>query len=217
MTNPQPYVPRGWRRGTHILRFILRPLVRLDARGTDYLPELGPAILTPNHTSTTDVLFMAAIYKMPPVTLAADKWEHFPVVSWFLKHFGQAIFVNRGQVDRSALRSAMAVLKEGRLLGLAPEGTRSRDGVLQKGHDGAAWLAGRTDALIVPVAMWGHEDLTASWRRLRRPTVHIHVGEPYRLPPEARRARSRDLAQYTNIIMRNIARMLPEDQRGPYA
>ncbi len=59
--------------------------------------------------------------------------------------------------------------------------------------------------------------MTDSWKRLRRPQVHMHVGASYKLPPEAEKARAKDLPQYTETIMRHIAELLPEDQRGPYA
>ncbi len=212
-----PKMPLGMVTGQKIVRLLLRLIVRLDVKGLQHMPLSGPAIITPNHTSWLDIFLMAAYCPVPPVTLAAEKWERIPGVNLLLRHFGQAIFVNRGEVDRTALRASLQVLKEERILGLAPEGTRSHNGILQKGHDGAAWLAGRTDATLVPVAMWGHERMTASWVRLRRPLVHMHVGESYRLPQKARKARSKDLSQYTEIIMHKIAELLPVEQRGPYA
>ena len=212
-----PKMPLGMVTGQKIVRLLLRLIICLDLKGLQHMPLSGPAIITPNHTSWLDIFLVAAYCPVPPITLAADKWNRIPGVNLLLRHFGQAIFVNRGEVDRTALRASLQVLKEDRVLGLAPEGTRSHDGILQKGHDGAAWLAGRTDATLVPVAMWGHERMTASWLRLRRPVVHMHVSEAYRLPPKTRKARSKDLPQYTEIIMHKIAVMLPAEQRGPYS
>ena len=211
-----PKIPYGMKTGQKIVRLLLRLFVRMDVKGLQYLPLYGPAMITPNHTSWLDVILMAVFSPVPPVTFAADKWDQIPLLNLLFRHFGQAIFVHRGAPDLTALRAALQVLKEKRVLGVAPEGTRSHDGILQQGHDGAAWLAGRTGATIVPVAMWGHEQMTASWVRLRRPLVHMHVGESYRLPPEARKARSKDLPRYTEIIMYKIADMLPPEQRGPY-
>lgn len=217
MTEEIRKLPFGMKNGQKIIRFVLKFLVRVDVKGLHYLPLSGPAMITPNHTSWFDVFLMFAYSPVPPATFAAEYWARIPVVNVVFQHFGQAIFVNRGEPDRSALRTALEVLKEGGILGLAPEGTRSHNGVLQKGHDGAAWLAGRTDSEIAPVALWGHEAMTKSWRRLKRPSVHMHVGEPFRLPPEARKARSRELPQYTELIMKKIAALLPAEQRGPYA
>ncbi len=212
-----PKIPFGMKTGQKIVRLLIRFFVNMDVEGLQHLPLHGPAIITPNHTSWFDVILMAVYCPVPPVTFAADKWDRIPGLNLLFRHFGQAIFVNRGEADLAAYRAALQVLQEGRILGLAPEGTRSHDGILQKGHDGAVRLAARTDATIAPVAMWGHETMTASWMRLRRPLVHMHIGETYQLPPEARKARSKDLPLYTEIIMRKIAVLLPVEQRGPYA
>ena len=209
--------PLGWDTGQRILRFLIRLLVRLDVQGLEHMPDHGPAIITPNHVAWFDVVLIAAFSNVPPITFAAEKWGKAPIINHFFRHFGQAIFVQRGAPDRRALKEALNVLKQGGVLGVAPEGTRSHDGILRKGHDGAAWLASRSDAVIVPVAMWGHEHIQRQWLRLRRPVVHFRVGEPFRLPPEARKARTRDMGIYTEMIMQRIAAMLPPERRGPYA
>lgn len=217
-TEQYPIVkPRGWDAIQRLLQFLFKFLIKLDAKGIEHLPESGPAILSPNHVAWFDVILLAAFSKVPPVTFAADKWDKVPVINLLFRHFGQAIFVNRGAPDKKALMAAMRELKKGRVLGVAPEGTRSHDGILRKGHDGAAWLASRTDAIIVPIAMWGHERITDDWLHLRRPTVHFYVGDPFRLPPEARKTRSRDMGIYTDMIMHRIAEMLPPERRGYYA
>ncbi len=209
--------PAGFSILQAVLRFLLRLMMRLDCQGLDNIPEHGPAILATNHVSWFDVPIIGAFSKAPAATFAADKWDGFPVIGWVLAHFGQAIWVRRGAIDRRALKQALNFLRGGGVLGLAPEGTRSHNGVLQQAHDGIVWLAARSDALIVPIALWGHEDVTGHWRRLRRPVVHMHVGKPFKLPPEARKARSRDLEPYTEMIMKRIADMLPPELRGYYA
>ncbi len=209
--------PAGWDFIQRVLQFIIPIVVHLDIRGLEYLPERGPAIIAPNHVGWFDVFLLPAYSKAPPVTFAADKWNKVPLINLFFRHFGQAIFVTRGAPDRKALTAAMRALKDGRVLGVAPEGTRSHDGILRKGHDGAAWLASRTDATIIPIAMWGHEKIFSDWFHFRRPHVYFHVGEPFRLPPEARKARGKELGQYTDMIMHRIAEMLPPDRRGYYA
>ncbi|HFQ95064.1 MAG TPA: 1-acyl-sn-glycerol-3-phosphate acyltransferase [Anaerolineae bacterium] len=217
-SSPAIKTPFGWTFAQHVLRVLLRLLVKLDVQGLEHMPDHGPAIITPNHIGWLDVVLMPAFSKVPPVTFAAEKWGRAPLVNHLFRHFGQAIFVERGAPDKRALKAAMEVLKQGGVLGLAPEGTRSHDGILRKGHDGAAWLASRTDATIIPIAMWGHENvIRGHWLRLRRPEVHFHVGEPYKLPPEARKARSREMKVYTEMIMRRIAAMLPPERRGYYA
>ena len=214
---PAPRFPFGFRVIQRLLRVLLRLFTRLDISGLEHLPEHGPAILTPNHVVWFDVVPLFAYTRTPLVSFSAEKWGRHWLMKHFFRHFGRAIFVERGEIDRNALTKAMQALKEGEVLGVAPEGTRSYTGVLQQGHDGAAWLASRTNADLIPFVMWGHEHVSSSWKRLRRPRIYVRIGESYRLPAEASKTRSRDLKPYTDIIMGNIAALLPPERRGPYA
>lgn len=208
--------PFAFRFAQRLLRLLLRLLTRMDVRGLEHLPDHGPAILAPNHVVWFDVVPIFAYTKTPVVTLAAEKWEHHWALGPLFRHFASAIFVQRGEFDRKALEACMAALRQGEVLGVAPEGTRSYTGVLGPGHDGLAWLAGRTEAAIVPIVIWGHEQLFDDWKHLRRPHIRVRVGESFRLPAEAAKARSRELPTYTLQIMRRLAALLPEDRRGMY-
>jgi 1-acyl-sn-glycerol-3-phosphate acyltransferase len=126
------------------------------------------------------------------------------------------IFVARGEADREAIAASLRVLKAGKALAVAPEGTRSRKPGLQEGHDGAAYLASRTGAVIIPVAVWGHEKAFRAALRLRRAEVHAVVCKPIVLPPEAARARTAELHGYTRQIMTAIAAEVPPEYRGVY-
>ena len=198
------------------IRLLLRLLTHLDVAGAEYMPTHGPAIITPNHVVWSDVAFVFAVCRAPLRTLSAEKWENDPVLGRILRYFGNAIFVRRGEIDRKALQQALASLKSGWVMAIAPEGTRSYDGVLREGRNGAAWLASRSDAVITPIVVWGHENLEHDLLRLRRPHVYVRVGKPFRLPPEAARARSHDMSLYTDLIMRQMAILLPPDHRGQY-
>jgi 1-acyl-sn-glycerol-3-phosphate acyltransferase len=127
-----------------------------------------------------------------------------------------AIWVRRGEVDRKALREASEFLEKGGILSLAIEGTRSRTGGLQKGKTGAAYLALRYDVPILPVVVTGTEQLFRNLFRLRRTHLKTVIGKPFRLPPPDGRLRSQDLDGYTDLIMLELARMLPERYRGVY-
>ena len=120
-------------------------------------------------------------------------------------------------MDRQALGEALALLKAGAVLGVAPEGTRSRTGGLLKGRSGIFYLAGRAGVPIVPAVMWGQEQVMPGWIRLRRAQVHLHIGPPIYLPPEAARFRTADLDAHTEQLMLTMARMLPAQYRGVYA
>lgn len=199
------------------IRLMLRLLTRIDISGQQHLIDEGPGVLSINHVSWIDVVIVGAISRGPTASFSAEKWEGVPFISWLLDYFGNAIYVQRGEVDRKALQKALAWLKNGGILGLAPEGTRSYDGILHQAHDGVAWLVCRSDATLVPIAIWGHENVIGEWKRLRRPRISVRIGEAYRLPPQASKAKSRDLEQYTNLIMTRIAALLPPERRGYYA
>ncbi len=208
--------PFGFRLVQMLMRLLLRLLTRVDVVGLENLPDHGPAILAPNHVAWFDVVPVFAYTKTAVVTFAAEKWEHHWALGPLMRYFGNAIFIQRGQVDREALEQALGALKKGAVMGVAPEGTRSYTGILGKGRDGAIWLASRTGAVIIPIAMWGHEDIEKQWKRLHRPLVHFHVGQPFHLPPEATKARSRDLPAYTDQLMAALASLLPPERRGVY-
>jgi 1-acyl-sn-glycerol-3-phosphate acyltransferase len=148
--------------------------------------------------------------------MAADKWRG-TIGGWLMERVTHVIYVARGEADRAAMAESLKVLKANGAIAVAPEGTRSRKPGLQEGHDGAAYLASRTGAVIVPVAVWGHEKVFDALKRFRRADVFVVLCPPIRLPPEAARARTPDLHGYTQQIMTAIARVMPEEYRGAYA
>ncbi len=213
---PAPGAPWYYRCLQRIVVFLCRTLARWDLQGVEHVPPRGPVIVAANHLYLIDVAILFAAIPRRLTVFAADKWRGTPG-GWLMDLVASAIYVKRGEVDRHALGQALAVLRAGEGLGVAPEGTRSPTGALQPGKDGVAYLAGRSGAPVLPVASWGQEQVLRCWPRLRRPAVHVHIGEPLLLPPEAARARASELAVYTETIMLTLARMLPEKYRGVYA
>jgi 1-acyl-sn-glycerol-3-phosphate acyltransferase len=203
----------------HIVRAIINALFGLIARreyvGLENIPE-PPYILVSNHLSVFDAPLLLAVCPHTVRAFAAAKHKRNPVYAPLLVMMG-SIFVQRGEVDRQALKGALDVLKRGEVLGLAPEGTRARGTyALQRGKTGTAYLATRADVPIVPVALSGTEQIKHNLPRLRRAHVRAVVGEPFRLP-ESGRVRGPKLDEYTDLIMRRLAELLPEAYRGVYA
>jgi len=168
-----------------------------------------------NHLHLLDPFAVAPNFTRQIVTLVASKWADKWLMRAFLNAIG-VIYIRRGEVDREALRAGLEVLKAGRVLAIAPEGTRSRSGRLQEAKSGAAYLALRTNAVIVPVAYWGIERLR-EWRPWRRPTCHVVIGKPFRLPLPEGKLSSDDLPARTDLLMIQLGRLLPESYRGAYA
>ncbi|MCS6909248.1 MAG: 1-acyl-sn-glycerol-3-phosphate acyltransferase [Anaerolineales bacterium] len=198
-----------------IFRFLGWLLLRQEVHGLENIPVSGPFLVVVNHLGIADppLIFMNVSRQM--VVFAADKWKKVLGIRQLLEAAG-VIWVARGEADLGAIKAALAVLRAGRPLGMAPEGTRSRTRALQRGKTGAAYLADRTGVPIVPIGISGSERLAENLRRLRRTPVRLVVGKPFHLPPHGRA--SGDLLEaYTTQIMCRIAALLPPEYRGVYA
>ncbi|GEL25484.1 1-acyl-sn-glycerol-3-phosphate acyltransferase [Pseudonocardia sulfidoxydans NBRC 16205] len=168
---------------------LLGPLMRLLCRptieGLDNVPEHGGAILASNHLAVVDSFFLPLLVPRRITFLAKREYFTEPGVIGFLK---KQFFTGVGQVpvDRSggsaaqdAMDTAVRLLREGRLLGIYPEGTRSPDGRLYKGKTGVARMALEAGVPVVPVAMIGTDKVNPIGSRMWKPHhVHIKVGEP---------------------------------------
>jgi 1-acyl-sn-glycerol-3-phosphate acyltransferase len=138
---------------------------------------------------------------------------------WFVGPVFRAygiIWVHRGRPDRKALRAALDALEQGRMVTLAPEGRQSVTGGLEEGTEGAAFLALKSGAPIVPVALTGTEidHVDAHLKRWRRTPVSLTVGKPFFIrEQEDRQAMMRD---GTRQIMESLAGLLPDSYRGKF-
>lgn len=123
----------------------------------------------------------------------------------YLLHKAGAFPVDRENADYGAIKKAYQLLREGEILGLFPEGSRSKSGNVQKAHSGAALIAVRSGAPILPVAVKGPY-------RLFKP-VHIYIGCPFVLPPlvyEDKGEKKALLEEMSNMIMQNINALIPK-------
>ena len=200
-----------------IFGLLSRLLARRQIEGLENLPESGPYILAINHLSYFDLPFVFGLLGGEDVTgWAAEKYARHPLFGPILR-MGGGIFIDRGEVDRSALSAAEAWLNKGKIFGMAPEGTRSRDHRLQRGKTGVAYLSQATGAPIVPIGLHGTEDTIHCWMRLRRPTFFMHIGAPFTLAPLDTNNRIASLRRDTDEIMCRIAALLPPEYHGVYA
>jgi 1-acyl-sn-glycerol-3-phosphate acyltransferase len=208
-----PFIYRFLQR---LLWAVAHVIARVDVTGFEHVPLSGPLIVSCNHLHSLDIPVVGVVVPRWQAVFAADKYRG-KLGGWFMEHVTRVVYVARGEADREAMKWALEVLRSGGALAVAPEGTRSRTGGLQAGRGGAAYLASRTGAIIIPVAAWGQEQALGAWRRLRRPEIHIRIGEPIRLPAGAERAHTAELQGYTDELMMTLAAMLPEKYRGVYA
>jgi 1-acyl-sn-glycerol-3-phosphate acyltransferase len=209
--------------GYKIARFLVNLIVVLGCRmrivGKNHIPPEGGLVIAANHVGRLDAIFIYHVTNRKDIILlVAEKYRQIPLARWFVKQLN-AIWVDRFNADFSALREALNRLKRGGVMVLAPEGTRSASGVLQKARPGVSYLAAKSGAPIVPVGLVGSQDynVVAHLRRLKRPLVTIYVGEPFTLPPVKGKERDAALEEYTDEIMCRIAALLPPEMRGVYA
>ncbi|MGO9179312.1 MAG: lysophospholipid acyltransferase family protein [Candidatus Limnocylindrales bacterium] len=198
--------------------------VQLVVDGLDMLPDRPSVILASNHLSYADPVLLAIVVHRAIGRrvrhMAKAEAVAIPVFGTLLRDYG-GFAVRRGRPDREAYRMANEVLAGGDWLGLAPEGTRSRTGILGEPKPGVALLALRSAAEVVPVAVWGTDDLWPVGSLLPRPskTVHIRFGAPYRVAPETSgpaSGRHAALDAATDDLMRRIAALLPQSYRGRF-
>ena len=195
-----------------LLTFLfLKPVVS----GMENFPRHGPALVVINHLGDADVVLLAA--SIPTTIDGMGKIElnaHWLVGPLF-RAYG-VIWVHRGRPDRKAIRAALEGLSQGRLVALAPEGRQSLQGGLEEGTEGAAFLAMKSGAPVVPVAMTGTENdnVYGHMRRLKRAPVTLKVGKPFLLQEQADRQKM--IREGTSQIMESLAGLLPESYRGRY-
>jgi 1-acyl-sn-glycerol-3-phosphate acyltransferase len=180
-----------------IFRFLLRViytlLFRLEARGTENIPANGPVILASNHLSNFDPPTVGVKVRRKVHFMAKEELFKIPVFGPLIHSFG-AFPVKRGGVSKDAIKSAIALLKEGNVLGIFPEGSRNnQSGAAKKG---AAMIAVRSGAAIVPVAIIG------KYRPFSK--ISVCYGKPIDITALIEESSPDMLEKVTDVIMDRI-------------
>lgn len=200
-----------------ILNVVLHTLIDLKFEGLEHIPTEGGILVTTNHLSRFDIVILFVTPNRKDITaLVADKYQRYSVFSWIVRT-AEGIWIDRSKADFVAFGEAVKAIRKGLALGIAPEGTRSRNGKLLEGKSGAVLLASRAGVLIVPVGIAGSESVVQMLKRLRRPKVTVRFGAAYQLPPMDRESRENALKKYTEEVMCRIAALLPEEYHGFYS
>ena len=181
---------------------LLRSVFRARVTGLDRFPKTGPVIVASNHLSFLDSIIISAM--MP-------RRAFFETVD--------IIPVNRSDRSESlkALDIALEKLNEGKVFGIYPEGTRSRDGYLYRGKIGVAWLAHMTGAPVVPVGLIGTDRLQKPGSNMVYPhRFTIRVGEPMWFEKTGEQMTGKQRRQTTNQIMDEIAQLSGQARKDEY-
>jgi len=199
----------------HLFVTAAKPLFcQLTVEGRENIPATGGCVLTCNHSMGPDFLVLG--YLSPRQVYFMVKAELMEANRWlgrFLRYNG-CFPVHRGDGDMGAVQHAVDLVRSGRVLGMFPEGTRSRTGKLQRGRSGAAYVAMQARAPIVPAVVINSESILrrSNYLSLKpRTKVLARIGEP--LTPPSNPNDRRSLRSYTRDIMAAMANLLPSSLR----
>jgi len=189
--------------------------MRATVRGMENFPKKGPALIVINHLGDADAVLVGATIPTTIDGMGKIELNDHSLIGPIFRAYG-IIWVHRGRPDRRALRAALDALAQGRIVALAPEGRQSVIGGLEEGNEGAAFLAMKSEAPIVPIAMTGteNENIYGCLKRWKRAHVTLTVGKPFFLQEQADRQEM--LREGTRQIMGSLANLLPKSYRGNY-
>lgn len=184
------------------LRFLVRIILvlvrRWEIEGKENIPDSGGVVLVANHVSYWDPVVVICAFKRQVYFMAKAELFKIPVVGYVVNASG-AFPVRRDRTDRNAIRTALRLLEEGQVVGVFPEGTRSHSGEMLKPHLGAAMLALKSGAPVLPVAVSGTRGF---WGKVR-----VRVGKP--IPVDSLKTGSRGgLESLSDLAMSHIAALL---------
>jgi len=191
--------------------------MHIQFSGLDNIPPTGGCILATNHLSRLDTpLILMAIDRNDLSALVTGKYRNNPLFALFVD-VSDSIWINRDIADYKAIRAGLEHIKRVGILGIAPEGTRSRNGQLLEAKSGVALIAEKAGVPIVPVGIHGTEDTMSKLTHFQRPNIHVSFGKPFSLPPIDHKDRESSILRNTDEIMCRIAVLLPEKYHGYYS
>ncbi len=216
------YNPAEWRLKRRLLRIFVSPLVspllgRIEkVEGLENIPPSGRLLGIYNHIAFIDPLAILATSPRDFVPMMKAEALDYPLIGHIPRWWG-TIPIWRGKVDMTAMRQSLAVLEADEALLIAPEGTRNQ--AMQRGKLGTAYLAARTQAPVLPIAVEGSANfptypLSPRWRQ---GGIVLRFGKPFRFTITERNPSRQLLQKMTDEAMYVLASLLPPHRRGYYA
>ena len=199
-------------------RFIIWLIADVEVIGMENVPDSTSFAIAANHIGRLDTeLVFAVLDRTDFILPLAEKYKANPLTR-FVGYMMGVIWLDRFTTDFKAIREMMTRIKQGGVLVIAPEGTRSKTGALQEGKPGVAYFAAKAGLVIVPVALsgTGDKEVVDNLKHLRRSHFKAIGGKSFVLPPLRKENRDEQLKEYTEEIMCRIAVLLPEEKRGFY-
>src|SRR5215217_1758247 len=201
-----------------VVRFLMKIIADIEINGIEKLPE-GNVIIAANHLGRLDTAALLCILDREDLIMpVAEKYKKHPLYG-AIGRAANAIWLNRFEADYAAFRQILERMKEGGMLVIAPEGTRSPTEALQKGKMGVAFLAAKSGYPVLPVAITGTEDrrVVENLKHFRRSKITVTAGDLLEVRIPTGKGREQAMRAVTDEIMVRIAAILPEKYRGVYA
>jgi 1-acyl-sn-glycerol-3-phosphate acyltransferase len=203
---------------TGLARLLTRLLLgsKFHLRGISNVPNSGPLLMVSNHVGGVDPAIIGA-WTPRPVWFMAKAELFRGRFAWLMRGY-HAFPVMRHSPDRAALRRAFDLLRQGSAVVLFPEGHRSEHARLLRAEPGAGFVARRSGAPLVPIAITGTQNVLSRHSMIpRRAEVAMTFGEPFQLPERNRDGSPMDHQQSADYLMTKIAALLPLEYQGEYA
>lgn len=200
-----------------VIRFLLFFMCKVDRQALEAVPKKGPMILVSNHINFLDAP-VASTFLYPRKIMSFVKIETFsnPILDFLFKVWG-SIPVKRGAADFSAFSKAIKALEDSMFFAIFPEGTRTNDGCLIKGHSGVVVVVLKSNVPILPIVHYGTEHFSHNFRKFHRTRITVKVGKPFFINPGSAYPNKKERQLMTDEIMFQLAKLLPEKNRGYYA
>jgi len=201
---------------TLTIRELFKLLCKIDAQDLEQVPLQGPYIIITNHINFLEVpVIYSLLYPRPTIGIAKQETWKNPLLGPLFTLW-ETIPIKRGEVDLAAMQKSVELLKQGKMIAIAPEGTRSKDGQLQRGLPGTLLLALKSQAPILPIAHYGGENFWENLTHFRRTPFHVRVGQPFRLVNVSQPPSKDERNQVMQEMMIRLAELLPSQYHGIY-
>lgn len=177
-------------------------ILHTDVIGTENIPADGAFILAANHVSNFDPPFLGTFIDREVCYMGKEELFKNPVMAWICRHL-HVFPVKRGAADKTAIKTAVKILRDGKCLGIFPEGTRSKTGKLGKAESGVSLIAAMTKATIIPAAIVNTEKIFS--RDEKFPRLAVVYGKPMKFSGSTKDKDA--MANFAQEIMNEIAKL----------
>jgi len=202
---------------SYFMKAILSVICKIDCKEfIEALKNNEPMLVIFNHINFLEVpILVTHSYPINVTGLVKSETWNNPIMSFVFNTYN-AIPIDRKGAFSEAFKKVLEAIKNGYYTCIAPEGTRSRDGILGKGKPGIIQLAIEAGVPILPIAHFGGQNVWKNMRRLKRTHFCFKAGRPFRIKCEKKHGKE-EREKIMTEIMAQIARLLPEQMRGEYA